>query len=76
MTRQELTVLMELLEEKDTPEEDAEVRKNMQLQLMTLKLQDGINLELDELLRAWIAVGAINEADVELLPRVKTIFGL
>lgn len=76
MTRQELTVLMELLEEKDTPEEDAEVRKNMQLQLMTLKLQDGINLELDELLRAWIAVGAINKADVELLPRVKAIFGL
>ena len=68
--------LMELLEEKDTPEEDAKVRKNMQLQLMTLKLQDGISLELDELLRAWIAVGVITESDVELLPRVKAVFGL
>lgn len=76
LSRSQLTALMELVEDKTSPDADADIRKEMQLQLMTLKLQDGINLELDELLRAWIAVGALTEADVELLLRVKAVFGL
>lgn len=76
LSRHQLTVLMELLENKESSEQDTDIRKAMQLQLMTLKLQEGISLELDELLRAWISLGLINESDRPLLLRVKAVFGL
>lgn len=75
-SRHQLTVLTELVEDKPTPAEDEAVRKEMQLQLMTLKLQDGISLELDELLRSWIAAGPLSQSDMPLLERVKTVFGI
>ena len=72
--RHQLTLLLELLLEQDSPSEDSEARKQMQLQLMTLKLQEGVSLESDEILRSWITLGPLNESDEVLLARVKALF--
>ena len=72
--RHQLLLLMELLDNRASPEGEEQARKTMQLQLMTLKLQEGISLEMDELLRAWITIGKLSEQDIELLPRIKKIF--
>lgn len=74
-TRQQLTVLIELITDRSSPGADDSIRKDMQLQLMTLKLQDGINFELDDLLRSWIAAGPLAENDSAMLSRVKACFG-
>lgn len=74
LSRYQLTLLLELNCQQDSPAEDAEARKEMQLRLMTLKLQEGINLEPDELLRSWITKGQLDEDDLTLLPRVEALF--
>ncbi|BDX05978.1 DUF349 domain-containing protein [Planctobacterium marinum] len=72
--RHQLTLLLELLLDKSSPSDDAELRKQMQLQLMTLKLQDGVNLDPDEILRSWITLGNLSESDEALLARIKVLF--
>lgn len=73
--RHQLLILLELLQDKASPEEDSAERKQLQLQLMALKLQEGINLDYDEILRTWIALGPLSESDVKLLPRLEGLFG-
>lgn len=72
--RRQLVLLMEILTNKESPSSEADSRKAMQLQLMTLKLQDGVSLEMDDLLRAWIARGALTEEDKVLIARIKTLY--
>lgn len=72
--RHQLLILLELLQDKASPEEDSAERKQLQLQLMALKLQEGINLDHDEILRTWIALGPLSESDVKLLPRLEGLF--
>ncbi|MCC2607294.1 DUF349 domain-containing protein [Planctobacterium marinum] len=74
--RHQLVILLELLQDKTSPDNDEAERKQVQLQLMTLKLQEGINLDTDEILKVWISLGPLSGSDVQLLPRLKTLFGI
>jgi DNA repair protein SbcC/Rad50 len=73
-SRQEITLKMELVADKESPAKDAELRKALQMQLMAAKLQDGEELNLEDLLKQWIQQGPLDKNDVALLARVKAIF--
>ena len=47
----------------DNKESEQEMRKSLQLKLMTLKLQEGSNIEPDALLRLFISKGVVTPAD-------------
>lgn len=86
LSRHELVVMMEIVKgantnteasadnSADNKESEQEMRKSLQLRLMTLKLQEGSNIELDALLRLFISKGAVTPADEPFLPRLAALF--
>lgn len=72
-SRHELTLMMEILAEQESPEQDAETRKALQMQLMAARLQHGEEQNLDDLLKQWIQQGPLSKQDLGLLARVKTV---
>lgn len=72
--RKELLILMELMRGIESPQEDSEMRKTLQLQLMALKLEQGEHMDMDELLRSWIGKGVMSDDDLQLLPRLNKVF--
>jgi hypothetical protein len=72
--RHALTIVMEIIEEQDSPKGDTAKRKDIQLQLMAEKLQHGVNKNLDELLKDWIQQGPLTAQDKKCLKRVALMF--
>ncbi|GAC14934.1 DUF349 domain-containing protein [Aliiglaciecola lipolytica] len=73
-SRQEIAVLLDIIDSKDSPKGDLELRKNLQLQLMTDKLQHGEELNKNELLLQWIQHGSVEDKDADLQQRVRSHF--
>ncbi len=72
--RRELTIIMELQANKPSPGSEQPLRKEVQLKLMASKLQDGMSLDMDELLKAWIVKGPLQGQDEALLQRLRALF--
>ena len=72
--RHELTITLEIVKEQDSPSSDTKQRQAIQMQLMAQKLQDGHIESADELLKQWIACGALKPAEIGLLARVQSLF--
>jgi len=72
--RHDLTIKMEIVSQKDSPQKDAEKRQSIQMQLMAQKLQSGDSLDLLSLLKDWIRAGALSKSDVTLLKRIEPMF--
>lgn len=75
LDRRELTIEMEIICERDSPKVDATKRREIQLQMMAEKLQQGVNKSLQERLKYWIQVGPLTAEDKILLKRVEILFG-
>ncbi|MFT4940707.1 MAG: exonuclease SbcC [Paraglaciecola sp.] len=74
MDRHTLTIVMEIIGERESPKVDSAKRKEIQLQLMAEKLQKGTNKSLEEWLKDWIQVGPIGENEGSLLKRIEKLF--
>jgi exonuclease SbcC len=72
--RHDLTIKMEIVAQQDSPEQDAEKRQSIQMQLMAQKLQSGDSLDLTSLLKDWIKVGCLSNSDITLLKRIEPLF--
>jgi hypothetical protein len=72
--RHELTIILEIVSNQDSPSSDAKQRQGLQMQLMAQKLQDGHVESPDELLKQWIVCGPLASADIGLLARVQGLF--
>ncbi|MDN4503301.1 DUF349 domain-containing protein [Alteromonadaceae bacterium BrNp21-10] len=72
--RQQLTVQMEIVADKPSPQQDALVRKQLQLQMMASKLEHGEQLELVELLVKWLRGGPVSKAQLDLIDRIAELF--
>ena len=72
--RHELTIILEIVSEQDSPTSDTKQRQALQMQLMAQKLQHGHLESKDELLKQWIACGALKSAEIGLLARVQSLF--
>jgi hypothetical protein len=72
--RNDLTIKMEIVAQKDSPKKDAEKRQSIQMQLMAQKLQSGESLDLLLLLKDWIRAGCLSKSDITLLKRIEPLF--
>jgi hypothetical protein len=72
--RNDLTIKMEIVAQKDSPKKDAEKRQSIQMQLMAQKLQSGESLDLLLLLKDWIRAGCLSKSDIALLERIEPLF--
>ncbi|MDF2178751.1 DUF349 domain-containing protein [Aliiglaciecola sp. CAU 1673] len=72
--RSTLILKMELIAGTDSPKAEDKKRKDVQLQLMATKLQEGKMPTLDELLVRWLEQGPVTESDRALLPRLSALF--
>lgn len=72
--RNDLTIKMEIVAQKDSPKKDAEKRQSIQMQLMAQKLQSGESLDLLLLLKDWIRAGCLSKSDITLLQRIEPLF--
>lgn len=71
--RQQLTLMLEILHNVDSPDSDASLRRDVQLQMLANKLQQG-QLDARQVLKDWIACGPVSDAEQQLLARVESIF--
>ena len=69
-SRHWLTVALEAVAEMPTPEADANLRTDVQLTMMTAKLEHGEQVDPVRLLEDWVAVGDIIEDEGALVERV------
>ncbi|WJG07843.1 DUF349 domain-containing protein [Aliiglaciecola sp. LCG003] len=70
-SRQDLTILMDILADVPSPDSERDRRKTLQLQVMTDKLQHGDALDKHELLCLWVQHGKLDADELPLLERVK-----
>ena len=74
VSRQELTIKLEILSDKPSPKDESGLRQQIQLKMMADKLQQGEQQDKHTLLKQWIGQGPLSEADQQLLPRIEDIF--
>ena len=72
--RHKITVVLEILAEVESPKSDQALRKALQLQLMSDKLQNGEQPDKSDLLEQWIKQGPVTQQDKKLLTRIKPLF--
>ncbi|WP_018693735.1 DUF349 domain-containing protein [Algicola sagamiensis] len=73
-SRHDLTLMLEILSDIESPEEDKPHRMAVQMDMLANKHNRGTVDQQDELLKQWISAGAFVESDAPLLERVKVIF--
>ena len=72
--RIDLTIQLEIVAGVESPKADAERRKNIQMELLSAKMNGGALQEKDALLKDWIALGRLESQDDPLFDRVKALY--
>lgn len=72
--RHQVTLMMEITAGLTSPEVDKAKRNEVQMEMLSAKMEQGIEYNVQELLESWLASGIFTEADIELLTRIKPIF--
>jgi hypothetical protein len=73
-SRAELNVLLDILAEQPSSKAELKNRSELQLKLMSAKLQHGETLNKQDLLSMWIQHGAVNSDEKPLLDRLQAHF--
>ena len=73
LTRQQITIRIELLNEMGSPESDDAVRLSEQVTLLQEKV-NGAALDNETLLKQWLSKGEIDSESLALLARIKPAF--
>jgi len=68
-----LTVALEVVTENQTPDILSDIRTNVQLTLMTNKLEHGESMSARDVVNAWLSHGVVDTEEVALLARFATI---
>ncbi|TKB43725.1 DUF349 domain-containing protein [Thalassotalea mangrovi] len=72
-SRIKLTVELEIIAQVDSPQEERELRQNLQVAMLKDKL-NGAEVSLEEKLLQWISCGPLTEQQQPLLTRTKALF--
>ncbi|CAD5270541.1 conserved hypothetical protein [Alteromonas sp. 38] len=72
-SRHWLTVALEAATDIPSPKSDSSMRTNVQLTMMTAKLEKGESLSPAQLLEDWIAHGKVDDQETHLLERVVNV---
>ena len=73
-SREQLTLALEIVADKPSPQQDIAARQQVQLLLLSDKHNQGVTLDKQSLLRRWLQFGAVQAAELPLLERVKAVF--
>ena len=73
-SRAQLTLALELIADAPSPQSEQSARQQVQLLLLSDKHNQGSTLDKHSLLKRWLQFGALTEAELPLLARVKTLF--
>jgi hypothetical protein len=72
--RADKTLELEILAQVESPEELASQRMIVQVKLMQEQMQSSGIIDLPKRLVDWLALGKLEDSDIELLTRIKTVF--
>ena len=72
--RLNLTLMLEIVSDVPSPQTDDSLRKEIQLQLMADKLQQGVEYDKASLLKRWIQHGPVAQQEQVLLTRAQRCF--
>ena len=72
--RAQLTLALELIADMPSPPAEQSARQQVQLLLLSDKHNQGSALDKHSLLKRWLQFGAVTQAELPLLARVKAIF--
>ena len=72
--RLETTIKLEIMSDLESPEQDNNTRKAVQMSMMTDKLESGVTYNQEELLEDWLSAGAVSKEDVDLVNRIRKVF--
>jgi hypothetical protein len=72
--RLNLTLMLEIVSDVQSPQIDDTLRKEIQLQLMAEKLQQGVEYDKASLLKRWIQHGPVAQQEQALLTRAQRCF--
>ena len=72
--REEVTLQIEISANLTSPESQQSMRNSVQMAMLSAKLEQGIEFNLEDLLEAWLAAGIFVEEDVERLVRIKAAY--
>lgn len=72
--RLETTLKIEILAGTESPESEKAQRNALQMALMSDKLEQGIEHNIQDMLETWLASGPIEPDDILLLERIKPIY--
>ena len=72
--RYDLTIQLEIVCGIESPVRDTDRRMELQMALLSNKMNDGEMASRDDLLKSWIEVGCLSEDDGELLDRGKALY--
>jgi hypothetical protein len=65
---------MEIIAGLESPESDKAKRNQAQMEMLTAKMQQGVEYNVQDLLESWLSAGMFTDKDIELLARIKPIF--
>ncbi|WP_218310609.1 DUF349 domain-containing protein [Alteromonas antoniana] len=71
-----LTTALEVILDLPSGPADSELRKTVQLALLTAKLERGESWDKDDLLAQWLSHGKVGEQDLPLIPRINECLNL
>ena len=74
LSRQQLTLALEIVCEKPSPPADQAQRQQVQLMLLSDKHNAGQLLDKQSLFKRWLSLGAVKAEEQALLSRVKVLF--
>ena len=68
------TLAIEILAQVDSPQELAEQRMKVQVQLMQEQMLSGSEVDLSQLLVEWLMLGCLTQGDLPLIKRLERIY--
>jgi hypothetical protein len=72
--REEITIQIELTANIEVASDDKEKRNQVQMAMLSNKLENGVNYNLTDLLETWLAAGIFEDKDLALLNRIKAVY--
>ena len=72
--RARVTLMLEIAAGLESPEKEKALRNEVQMDMLTEKLEQGIEQDVQALLEAWLGAGIFVQEDLALLDRIKPIF--
>jgi hypothetical protein len=72
--RHKVTLTMEIVAGLESPQEDKAKRNEAQMAMLSEKMEQGIEYNVQDLLESWLAAGIFTDKDIPLLSRIKPIF--